>query len=372
MKMPFGKETANAAHLLVISQLPPPVHGSTVMTQVFLESLDRLDVRWTLVDRRFSASIDAVGKVTLRKALAAVGLIGRLMQAITRTHPTGLVFFCTTRPVSFFVDWLLSEVIRLSRVPAINYIHTQGYRDLAGRNKFFALMVKRMLGLASQTVCLSPSLYADIAPWVAAEKVSFIANTPPGIPAELGERTAAPRRVTFLSNFIPGKGIDTFLEVAIGLSAQHADVVFDVVGASTDEDQSKRLRQVVHDAGLSERFNFAGAVHGDEKWNYLRQSALLVFPSQLIEAQPLTIIEAFACGTPVAAYKVGGIVDLVVDGQTGVLVEPLSSSAMLRAVDQLLSSPGLLADYGRRAAAEFSQRFSGETYQGQWAKVLSI
>ena len=114
MRIPFRKGSRDPGHLLVISQLPPPVHGSTVMTEVFLGSLDRLDVQWTLVDRRFSASIDEVGKVTARKAVAAVGLMGRLTKAIVSKNPSAVVFFCTTRTVSFFVDWLLSEIIRIS------------------------------------------------------------------------------------------------------------------------------------------------------------------------------------------------------------------------------------------------------------------
>jgi glycosyltransferase involved in cell wall biosynthesis len=374
MKFPFRKQSRGADHLLVISQLPPPVHGSTVMTEVFLTSLDRLNVNWTLVDRRFSASIDSVGRITLRKALAAVGLIGRLIRAIAGKHAaTAIVFFCTTRPVSFFVDWMLSEIIRISRISTINYIHTRGYRDLAAKNVLLHLMVKRMLGVASQTVCLSPSLYSDISPWVPADTVSFIANTPRDMPTELGEHEIDSRRVTFLSNLLPGKGIDTFLDIAIRLSPQHPDVVFDVIGASTDENQSLRLQAVARDAGVGERFNFAGAVYGDEKWNYLRRSTLLVFPSQqMSEAQPLTIIEAFACATPVVAFKIEATVDLIVDGQTGVLVEPLSSSAMFGAVDTLLSSPDLLTAYGRQAASEFARRFSYETYQRQWSKVLSI
>lgn len=372
MKIPFRKGSQGPGHLIVISQLPPPVHGSTVMTQVFLRSIDRLDLDWTLVDRRFSTSIDAVGRVTVRKAFAAVGLMGRLAQALWRKNPTAVVFFCTTRTVSFLVDWLLSEIIRIWRIPSINYIHTQGYRDLAGRNVCFRFMVGRMLGAASQTVCLSPVLYADISFWVDSETVSFIANTPLDMPADLRKREAASRRVTFLSNLIPGKGIDTFLEVAIGLSARHPDVVFDVIGAAADEDQIVRLTKVVGDAGIASRFNFAGAVRGAEKWSYLQKSTLLVFPSRLTsEAQPLTIIEAFACGTPVAAFKIGGTVDLIVDRETGLLVEPMSSSAMLEAIDGLLSSPGLLDAYGRQAASEFSRRFSYETYQRRWANVLS-
>src|SRR5687767_2213156 len=131
MKIPFQKVSSGRDHLLVISQLPPPVHGSTVMTEVFLGSLDRLDLEWTLIDRRFSSRIDEVGKVTLRKVSAAIGIMGRLTHAIVRTNPSAVVFFCTTRTVSFLVDWLLSEIIRVSRIPSINYIHTQGYSELA-------------------------------------------------------------------------------------------------------------------------------------------------------------------------------------------------------------------------------------------------
>ena len=192
------------------------------------------------------------------------------------------------------------------------------------------------------------------------------------MPMDLSGRKTGPRRVTFLSNLIPGKGIDTFLQMAIGLAPRHPDVVFDVVGAPGSTDEIVRLKEIVSAAGLAGRFNFAGAVHGAAKWAYLRRSALLVFSSQSpSEAQPLSIIEAFACGTPVAAFKIGGIVDLIVHGQTGLLVEPISSDAMLEAVDSLLATPGLLDAYGGQAASEFSRRFSYETYQGLWAVVLS-
>lgn len=358
-------------HLIVISQLPPPVHGSTVMTEVFLESVERLGIRWSLVDRRFSLNIGDVGRITIRKAFSALGLVLRLLNAIRLNRDTQVVFFCTTRPVSFFVDWLLSEVLRVFQAPTINYIHTQGYGDLASRNVFFRFMVRRLLGVASQTVCLSPVLYADISNWVSVDTVHFIANTPRNMPTALTETAADPRRVTFLSNFIPGKGVEAFIQIAIQLSGKYPDVIFDVVGAPTDEDQASRLQRLVSVAGIEASVNFAGAVHGEEKWRYLGQSSLLVFPSQLVEAQPLTIVEAFACGTPVVAFKVGGIVDLIDHGETGLLVEP-TQEALLRAVDSLLSSPQLLAELGFRAAAEFDRRFSADIYQEQWSRVVSV
>lgn len=357
--------------VIVISQLPPPVHGSTVMTEVFLKCLSELQIEWVLVDRRFSDSIEAVGKFTPRKALAALGLVGRLARALFPGNSKRVVFFCTTRSMSFVVDWILSELLRVSGAKSVNYIHTQGYADLALRNALFNWMVRRLLTSASKTVCLSQSLYPDVSAWVPRDTVSFIANTPRDLPKVQADRSYGQRRLTFLSNLIPGKGIEIFIEVAIELAAKHTDVDFDVVGAPANDTQIARLQEIVADAGLPDRFHFAGPVHGPEKWEYLLKSTLLVFPSRLVEAQPLTIIEAFATGTPVVAFGLGGIVDLVVDGETGALVEPGSTQDMLRRIDGLLSSPELLIQVGRRARADFVERFSAANYTKRWSEVLS-
>jgi glycosyltransferase involved in cell wall biosynthesis len=358
-------------HVVVISQLPPPVHGSTVMTEVFLRSLDELEIEWTLVDRRFSASVDAVGKFTLRKIISAFGLANRLIKALVFERHQTVVFFCTTRSMSFVVDWFLSEIVRLVGTKNVNYIHTQGYKDLADRNALFSWMTRRLLTAASKTVCLSQSLYNDISPWVARDSVWFIANTLGDLPELPIARSKNPRHVTFLSNLISGKGIDVFLDIAIDLAPKYRDVIFDVVGAPSDDGQIPQLEKIVRDAGLADRFNFAGPVHGAEKWKYLQNSTLLVFPSRLVEAQPLTIIEAFASGTPVVAFGVGGIVDLVKDGETGALVKPGSKQDMLSSIDELLSAPELLDKLGQCALDEFEGRFSAATYTTRWSEVLT-
>ncbi|MGM7777330.1 glycosyltransferase family 4 protein [Arthrobacter sp. KNU-44] len=341
------------------------------MTEVFLRSLGELEIEWTLVDRRFSASINAVGKFTPRKILSAFGLANRLIGALLSKRPRTVVFFCTTRSMSFVVDWFLSEILRLAGVKTVNYIHTQGYKGLAERNVLFSWMTRRLLTTASKTVCLSQSLYNDISPWVAQDSVWFIANTPRDVPGFPIVRSTNPRHITFLSNLISGKGIDVFLDIAIALASKYLDVVFDIVGAPSDNGQIPQLEKMVHDAGFADRFNFAGPVHGPEKWKYLQNSTLLIFPSQLVEAQPLTIIEAFASGTPVVAFGIGGIVDLIIDGKTGALVKVGSNQDMLRSIEGLLSAPELLESLGQCALDEFDRHFSADTYTKRWSEVLA-
>src|SRR5690606_17277143 len=86
------------AGVVVISQLPPPTHGSTLMTKVFLEVLDDLGIEWRLVDRRFSRTVGEVGSFKLRKVGAAAGLVTRLLTRLLRRRPAACIFFVTTRP----------------------------------------------------------------------------------------------------------------------------------------------------------------------------------------------------------------------------------------------------------------------------------
>ena len=63
-----------------------------------------------------------------------------------------------------------------------------------------------------------------------------------------------------------------------------------------------------------------------------------------------TVVEAMAAGLPLVASRVGGIVDLVDDGKTGILVEPGDATALAAAIAALLDRPAAARDLGLRAA----------------------
>ncbi|MFL5656162.1 MAG: glycosyltransferase family 4 protein [Ktedonobacteraceae bacterium] len=83
-----------------------------------------------------------------------------------------------------------------------------------------------------------------------------------------------------------------------------------------------------------------------EAW---RRSILALLPSVGPESCPTVVMEAMSTGRPVIASRIGGLVDLVADGESGLLVEPDDPSVLRQAIEQLLADPDLRGRMGQAA-----------------------
>jgi glycosyltransferase involved in cell wall biosynthesis len=89
----------------------------------------------------------------------------------------------------------------------------------------------------------------------------------------------------------------------------------------------------------------------------LRRSLFTVVPSLLPETFGLVALEAAAAGKPIVASRIGGLTDVVVDGETGLLITPASRDELTATMRRLLADEGLrmrMGEAARRRAAEFS------------------
>jgi D-inositol-3-phosphate glycosyltransferase len=109
--------------------------------------------------------------------------------------------------------------------------------------------------------------------------------------------------------------------------------------------------------GLSDRVVFTGAVEHGALPGLLRSADLVVSTCQY-EPSGVTSLQAMACGTPVLAPPVGGHVDAVVDGTTGVLIPPGRPALLAQRIRQLLAHPVLIEAYGVAAADRAKSRYS--------------
>jgi glycosyltransferase involved in cell wall biosynthesis len=92
----------------------------------------------------------------------------------------------------------------------------------------------------------------------------------------------------------------------------------------------------------------------------LLRSADLMIDVSWYEPFGMASLEAMACGTPVIASAVGGHLDTVVDGTTGLLVNPGQPRALARRIRKLLANPMLLEGFGIASADRAQARYSWE------------
>ena len=81
----------------------------------------------------------------------------------------------------------------------------------------------------------------------------------------------------------------------------------------------------------------------------MRQARIIVVPSIWHDVAPLVVLEAFASGKPVVASAVGGLPELVREGETGRLVPPNDPAALAAALADLHTAPARAAEMGRAA-----------------------
>jgi len=178
---------------------------------------------------------------------------------------------------------------------------------------------------------------------------------PNGIAADrFAARRAGSRIATVatVANLRKEKAHEVLIAAAARLAPRHPDVRFQIIG---DGPRDAELRALASTLGVSDRVEFLG--HREDVPALLARADVFVLPSRS-EAFPNGAIEAMAAGLPVIASRVGGLIDLVDEGRTGVLVEPDNPAALADAIGSLVDSPARAAVLGAAARDEVVRRYS--------------
>ena len=123
-----------------------------------------------------------------------------------------------------------------------------------------------------------------------------------------------------------------------------------------DGPRRKELESLSLEFGISKRTVFTG--HKMDVSPYIRLMDIAVLPSSEREGLGISVIEAMALSKPVIATSVGGLREVVEDGNTGILVEAKNSKAIVSALSKLLTAPHLRESMGAKGRERYEKMFS--------------
>ena len=154
----------------------------------------------------------------------------------------------------------------------------------------------------------------------------------------------------FVGRCAPVKKIFTLFE-----AWQHVDAVpLKLVGGGLEADT---VRQLIRQYRL-ESVEFLGQRSRDEVFTLMHQARFVVFPSEWYETFGMVIVEAFACGVPVIASRLGAIEEVVEAGQTGLLFNPGDAADLAAKVRWAIDHPEALVTMGQKARQVYEAKYT--------------
>ncbi|MEK7847097.1 MAG: glycosyltransferase [Nitrospinota bacterium] len=130
------------------------------------------------------------------------------------------------------------------------------------------------------------------------------------------------------------------------------------------------LERFTDELGIKNRVIFVG--YNMDITPYFQIMDIFVLPSSEREGLSISVIEAMAAGKPVIATDVGGNREAVVDGVTGILVEPKDKDALAKAINKLLESPQLMQEMGKNGRERYLKNFTLNQMMKELEKVYSV
>lgn len=168
------------------------------------------------------------------------------------------------------------------------------------------------------------------------------------------------------------KGVDILVSALAQLEAPGARLL--IVGGDEHADGLRaELQAQAEAAGVGDRIHFEGAVPHQRLPLYYSAADVCVVPSYY-ESFGLVAVEAMACGTPVVASRVGGLISTVIDGVTGYLIPWRCPEPFAEKLEVLLQNPELRANFsraGRRSVDRFRWKNVGLQMAALYDGVLA-
>lgn len=166
--------------------------------------------------------------------------------------------------------------------------------------------------------------------------------------------------VLFSGRLSHEKGVETLVRAMASLP----EIPLKIVGSGMLETSA---RQLARELGAT-NIEFTGFKSEKEVRRLVQESRFICTPSEWYENAPMSVLEAFACGKPAVASRIGGIPEMVREGETGLLAEAGDAGDLRDAISRLWEQPELVREMGGNARTLVETDYSPATH---YDKIIS-
>ena len=263
-----------------------------------------------------------------------------------------------------FVGAIISKIFKK---PFVLMVHGSDILDNWQNEKFAKkrkFAIRYALTNADKIICASSYMKKQVTDLIGIHKnaivISYGINLSKFQIQQLAPNNNKEKTILFIGNLIPLKGVDVLINAFEIVKRQIANLKLNIIGEGYLKDE---LKLSIKQKGLDKEITFLGIIKNKELPKYLNHCNLLCLPSRQ-EAFGVVLIETMACGKPVVASKIGGIVDIVQSEEAGYLFQPGDVNELAYFLKK-----ALLKKWDQNKIRSFAQKYSREYVASKIIKI---
>lgn len=249
------------------------------------------------------------------------------------------------------------------------------------RSVFLAEIYRRLMRQAARFSLKRADLFRPVSLATAAPLTKIAPDTPQirfiawtdttAFLPECNERQTPKQTIIYAGVLIPRKGVHHLLEAFAKCCSKFPRANLLIIGAPTNADYTDALCQQAQLLGIADKVRFLGELTQKELGARFASARCSVLPSAS-EGLGRVLIESQRTGTPVIATRVGGIPEIVRDGETGFLIPAEDSAALASALEKMLAMDvATWRTMSERARSFAKQTFSTDAYVSGYRQLLT-
>jgi len=319
------------------------------------------------------------GQMCGRNLFLSIVNFARLLYSVAKVRPH-LVHYHTSRGLAFVKDMVFAGSVRwFFSVKIILHLHSSDARStlMSHARGLQRCQLKLLQHCCDRLIVLSDNVLHDFASILggdAGRKLRarcIVLRNSTVLPDACRKHQKAndSARIFYIGNIGREKGIYDIMEAARRLKGK-VSLPFQVIlaGPFNDRQEEQRVRTMVASYQLDDTVAFLGTVYDGVKEAAFLQADIFILPSYS-EGIPQSMLEAMAFGLPVVVSNVGGIPEVVRDGEEGLIVKPGDIDALCGALRQLIESVEYRRKMGAAARRRIAMHHTVEIYMRQLRDV---
>ena len=356
--------------ILFLAQLPPPIHGASIISEKVLNELSKKH-NIDFLNITPCNQMSEVGIFSIKKVFISIKIFLKIVKLLISKKFDAIYITLAHKEMAFFKDAIFLLISKFFIKRRIIHLHGRGLRNYVKKGflKYLKYIIFKLTFYDCEVIHLSNCFKKEVS-WLPINKIYIVPNSVKKFTGVENKKKIYD--FAFLSNIFEEKGIFVLLDSLQLLKKRKVSFKCLLIGDFKSEEIKKKYYKIINQYNLEDSITFVGPQYGFKKYQYLSQAETFVLPTFYSnEALPLSILESMSLAMPIISTPIGAIKDLIKKNKCGILVKPKDKYSLFQALELICKNKKLLKKYGKNSLNGFNENFTENIFNKRINKIFT-